>query len=41
MEAIITRLQKDFPRLKFTPGNQFYWSPETGEISYEQDAKGR
>jgi predicted RNA-binding Zn-ribbon protein involved in translation (DUF1610 family) len=41
MEAIIAELGRQFPELKFTPGKQFYWSPETGEISYESSAKGR
>jgi hypothetical protein len=38
MEQIIAKLGARFPELRFTPGKQFYWSPETGEISYE--AKG-
>jgi tRNA(Ile2) C34 agmatinyltransferase TiaS len=41
MEAIIAKLQALFPELRFTPGKQFYWSPETGEISYEADARNR
>lgn len=41
MEAIITELREQYPTLRFTPGTQFYWSPETGEISYESTARGR
>lgn len=41
MEAIIAKLQAEFPELRFVPGKQFYWSPETGEISYEAAAQGR
>jgi hypothetical protein len=41
MEKIIADLRAKFPELDFRPGNQFYWSPETGGIVYEADAKGR
>jgi hypothetical protein len=41
MKTIIAKLRAEFPELAFTPGTQFYWSPETGEISYESNAKGR
>ncbi len=40
METLINELQLKFPALKFTPGNQFYWSPETGEIFYEAEWRG-
>lgn len=41
MESLIADLQARFPELRFSPGKQFYWSPETGEISYEAKAKGK
>lgn len=41
MEALIAELQSRFPDLRFTPGKQFYWSAETGEVSYEAQAKSR
>lgn len=41
MEKIIAELRSKFPELKFRSGNQFYWSPETGEIVYEAGAGGR
>jgi len=40
MNKLITQLQSQFPALKFTPGKQFCWSPETGEIFYKASAKG-
>ncbi len=40
MERLIRELQASFPSLRFVPGKQFYWSAETGEISYEADARG-
>jgi len=41
MENLITELETRFPELRFTPGRQFYWSPETGEIAYEAGARGK
>ncbi len=41
MEKLIARLQAEFPALRFTPGQQFYWSPESGEIFYVHGANGR
>lgn len=38
MEKLITKLQAEFPRLRFTAGQQFCWSPETGEIFYKTTA---
>lgn len=40
MEKLITKLQAHFPDLRFTPGQQFCWSPETGEIFYKMAARG-
>jgi hypothetical protein len=39
MRELITRLQASFPELRFTPGSQFCWSPETGEIFYKANAR--
>ena len=41
MDKLIGELQTRFPDLRFTAGRQFYWSPETGEIFYKAEARGR
>jgi hypothetical protein len=41
MESIIAKLLADYPALRFTAADQFYWSPETGEICYDDSATGR
>lgn len=41
MQKHINKLQELFPRLQFTAGKQFYWSPATGEIFYNAEANGR
>ena len=41
MEKLITELRGLYPRLRFTPGRQFCWSPETGEIFYKEKASGQ
>lgn len=41
MEKLIAKLQAEFPELQFTPGKQFSWSPETGEISYNAQTADR
>lgn len=38
MDSLISRLQIRFPALRFTPGRQFYWAPESSEIFYKADA---
>lgn len=38
MEKLIAKLRADFPALRFTPGQQFCWSPETSEIFYNAAA---
>lgn len=40
MDKLIATLQAQFPALRFTPGQQFCWSPETGEIFYKAGARG-
>ena len=41
MQTLLAELQSRFPELRFTPGKQFCWSPETGEIIYKQAARGK
>lgn len=38
MQQLIEHLETKFPKLKFTAGEQFYWSPETKEIFYNTGA---
>ncbi|MEJ0073136.1 MAG: hypothetical protein WDN27_03600 [Candidatus Saccharibacteria bacterium] len=38
MQALIKRLRTEFPDLQFVAGQQFYWSPATGEIFYKTGA---
>ncbi len=40
MQKLINRLKIDFPDLHFAPGQEFCWSPETGEIFYKVSARG-
>ncbi len=40
MQALLDKLQIRFPDLRFRAGNQFCWSPESGEIFYKQSARG-
>jgi hypothetical protein len=35
MEALLSSLQTAYPKLKYTAGKQFCWSPETHEIIYK------
>lgn len=35
MQKLINRLQKEYPELKFSPGKQYCWSPESNEIFYK------
>src|SRR5665213_2101031 len=41
MDELIARLRAEFPKLNFTSGKQFYWSPETEEIFYKAEARGQ
>ncbi|HSW85150.1 MAG TPA: hypothetical protein VLF79_00850 [Candidatus Saccharimonadales bacterium] len=41
LAQLITQLQNHFPKLKYTPGQQFSWSPETSEIFYKKTAHGQ
>src|SRR4051812_49086713 len=41
MQKLINKLKAAYPGLQFTPGQQFFWSPETGEIFYKENAKGK
>jgi hypothetical protein len=40
MQTLLAKLQEAFPDLRFTPGRQFSWSPESGEVFYKSTAKG-
>jgi hypothetical protein len=41
MFELITKLNQKYPELKFTPGKQFSWSPESREIIYKTGARGQ
>ena len=38
MQPLINKLVQRYPDLRFSAGNQFCWSPETGEIIYSQSS---
>lgn len=37
MEALLKSLQRDFPKLRFTSGTEFCWSPAMREIVYRAE----
>jgi hypothetical protein len=41
MKPLTAKLQQQFPELRFRAGQQFSWSPDTGEIIYKSNATGR
>jgi hypothetical protein len=41
MQKLLSELQTKHPGLRFTPGEQFCWSPETNEIFYKKGARGQ
>jgi hypothetical protein len=41
MQKFISKLQAEFPQLRFTAAKQFYWSPESSEIFYNARARGQ
>jgi predicted RNA-binding Zn-ribbon protein involved in translation (DUF1610 family) len=41
MRALLKTLGERFPELRFRAGEQFSWSPETGEIIYKTAAAGQ
>jgi hypothetical protein len=41
MIDLVAKLQNSYPKLKFSPSDSFYWSPETNEVFYLKDAKGK
>lgn len=41
MEKLIDTLSAKYPKLRFTPGENFFWSPETTEIFYKSRASGK
>jgi hypothetical protein len=38
---LIAKLTEKYPVLRYTAGEQFYWSPENQEIIYNQAARGK
>lgn len=40
MQPTINQLKSAYPKLKFKSSTQFSWSPETGEIFYNRNARG-
>ncbi|HVW23711.1 MAG TPA: hypothetical protein VHB51_04495 [Candidatus Saccharimonadales bacterium] len=41
MQSLLTKLQAQYPALKFVAGEQFCWSPEAGEVVYRSGARGQ
>ncbi|HVV25769.1 MAG TPA: hypothetical protein VHC21_01945 [Candidatus Saccharimonadales bacterium] len=41
MQALLKTLGERFPELRFRAGEQFSWSPDTGEIMYKAAAAGQ
>ncbi len=39
MDSLLSKLQKAFPDLLFSPGDEFCWSPKIGTIIYKNDGK--
>ncbi len=39
MRKLIKQLGARYPQLRFVPGTSFYWSPQTQEVFYKDDAK--
>jgi hypothetical protein len=37
VQKLLEALQLAYPKLKFTSGEKFYWSPETQEVFYKTD----
>lgn len=40
MQKLLESLQQALPDQRFTPGKDFYWSPETREVFYKAEGKG-
>jgi hypothetical protein len=41
MEELVNTLTSNFPGLRFSASRQFCWSPETGEIFYVANTRGK
>jgi hypothetical protein len=41
MRDLVLKLESDFPNLNFVSGKQFCWSPETNEVVFMANAKGK
>lgn len=40
MKQLLDTLRARFPELRFTAGQRFSWSPQTGEVIYKRGASG-
>ncbi|MGH7241437.1 MAG: hypothetical protein ACREGB_04025 [Candidatus Saccharimonadales bacterium] len=40
MQKLLDTLRSSLPELTFTPGEKFYWSPETREVMYREQETG-
>src|SRR4051794_24038476 len=40
MRQLLSKLETLYPKLRFKAGEQFCWSPETGEIIYKAVSQG-
>lgn len=41
MLELLKKMRTQYPQLKFSPSDKFYWSPETSEVFYQQPARGK
>ncbi len=41
MNDLIDKIKAIYPKLKFSPADSFYWSPEVKEIFYDNKANGK
>ena len=37
MDSLLKKLQRDYPKLTFSPAKEFCWSPKTGEVLYSNE----
>ncbi len=41
MDELVQKIKKRYPKLNLSPSDSFYWSPETNEVFYKADSKGK
>lgn len=41
MQKLLSELNRLYPELRFKPGKEFSWSPESQEVFYKQNAGGK